>query len=371
MSSKKVCPITQFLEKHDREFHQSLYVLGQLNLFKVRGSGITFLYPADEKFRRKIIHTSYSDNPDKAVDMIKSLVLLDYLPTVKEFDDRKDDIPNSLKKSVGSCCGGIQIYHFKKATTKLKPNPGLNHSKLGNQFVFGDCLVMVNYQLTGTQSTMKYHQNRPRGSLNNSQRLKKISFIEKEYATGRADDLYKQYLTSLYKKVLDEYPQYIPDVYSGICALPRATFYTLFAPYDSVNNYLPNELFLENVSHKSYTHNDYIETRNTLVRKARGDNSDVIFDEAQKNCQKQKKILSKVSNPMEIRSQLKKSYKSKYGEAGDKFLAKDLFTVYCGLSILEENLDSNYFQRCFMYVVKNVYDNQLNIVNQKGFGFSI
>ena len=335
MSSKKVCPITQFLEKHDREFHQSLYVLGQLNLFKVRGSGITFLYPADEKFRRKIIHTSYSDNPDKAVDMIKSLVLLDYLPTVKEFDDKKDDIPNSLRNR-------LEVAVVESKSITLKSNHKIEAEPRFKPFqtrepvcvwrLYGDGEL----PLTGTQSTMKYHQNRPRGSLNNSQRLKKISFIEKEYATGRADDLYKQYLTSLYKKVLDEYPQYIPDVYSGICALPRATFYTLFAPYDSVNNYLPNELFLENVSHKSYTHNDYIETRNTLVRKARGDNSDVIFDEAQKNCQKQKKILSKVSNPMEIRSQLKKSYKSKYGEPEINFWLKICLQYIAGCLFLRK-----------------------------------
>ena len=56
-------------------------------------------------------------------------------------------------------------------------------------------------------------------------------------------------------------------------------------------------------------------------------------------------------------------------------LAKDLFTIYCGLSDLEERNDSNYYQRCFMYIVKNVYNNQENILNHKAsdlaFNYSI
>jgi len=122
---------------------------------------------------------------------------------------------------------------------------------------------------------------------------------------------------------------------------------------------------LENITYKNYTDEDFVNTQNALIKRARGDNAEVILSEAQKNCNIQQKILSKVSNPMEIRSYLKKSYKTKYGNAGDKFLAKDLFTVYCGLSTLEENSDFDYFRRCFMYMVKNVYDNQSNIVNQK------
>ena len=369
MSKKQACPITQFLEKHDREFHQALCGLGQLNLFKVRGSGVTFLYPQDEKFRRKIVHTSYSDNPDKAIDMIKSLVLLDYLPNLDEFDRKKDDIPNSLKNRLDITSVGNKTITLNSGH-QLEIDPRFQAFKTKDPVCIWRLTGAGELPLTGSQSTMKYNQNKP-GVQNNKLRITKINEIEREYATGRADNIYKQYLTSLYKRVLIN-EQYIPKVYSGMCALPRAEFYTLFSPH-SENNYLPHDLFLETFNHIEYKHIDYIQARNELIRKARG--TDPVFTDATNTCKNQKKILDTVSNPMEIRSHLKKSYKGKYGETGDKFLAKDLFTVYCGLSVFEETSDHTYFQRCFMYLVKNVYDNQLTIVNQKAsdlaFNYSI
>jgi hypothetical protein len=50
------------------------------------------------------------------------------------------------------------------------------------------------------------------------------------------------------------------------------------------------------------------------------------------------------------------------GYQGSK-LAKDAFTVYCFLSAREEDQDPNYFNDCFCYVVKNIYNTQTAILD--------
>lgn len=65
-----------------------------------RGGGITFLMP-DAALVTKITKLMESDDPEKATDLVSSLILMDYLPTVKEFAAHKDDIPTLLGKKLG------------------------------------------------------------------------------------------------------------------------------------------------------------------------------------------------------------------------------------------------------------------------------
>ena len=82
---KKFCRVTKFLEQTDKDLYQALDDLCLFGLFRTRGRGVTFLYPTDKSYRKKIIDSAYSNTPEKAVDMIRSLVLLDYLPSPNDF----------------------------------------------------------------------------------------------------------------------------------------------------------------------------------------------------------------------------------------------------------------------------------------------
>jgi len=62
-------------------------------------TGRTFLVP-DAALMKKITAALKSADPEEATDILSTLIITDYLPTVKEWRDRRDDIPNLLGKLV-------------------------------------------------------------------------------------------------------------------------------------------------------------------------------------------------------------------------------------------------------------------------------
>jgi len=101
-SVKKFCSINQWLEKVDKKLYK---VFDDLCLHRLlvptRGtSGITFLYPSDAAYKKEIMEAAYSDNPEKAVQMLQALALKTYLPSAKHFVEQKTDIPNKLNQRV-------------------------------------------------------------------------------------------------------------------------------------------------------------------------------------------------------------------------------------------------------------------------------
>lgn len=113
--SKKVqkhCSILNYLEDADPELHSLIHKLciGR-NFVPRRGSaGLTFLRP-DKSLSDKIKKAAYSEDPTEAVDMIRALILPDYFESLEEFDFKKSDIPNMLRKKVS-----IAAANAKKVT---------------------------------------------------------------------------------------------------------------------------------------------------------------------------------------------------------------------------------------------------------------
>ncbi|MGK0368102.1 MAG: hypothetical protein ACI9QD_001243, partial [Thermoproteota archaeon] len=97
---KKFCRITKYLETIDKELYTILDDLCLFGLFRSRGSGVTFLYPTDKSYRKSIAKEAYGNTPEKAVDMIKALVLSDYLEKPADFSNKKDNIGNMLRKKL-------------------------------------------------------------------------------------------------------------------------------------------------------------------------------------------------------------------------------------------------------------------------------
>ncbi len=104
----KQCSILNYLRRVDEDLHELLQDLciGKM-LVPRRGSpGITFLRP-DKALLKEIQHMAAGDDPENAIAALQSLVLLDNLPTIKDFQDKKSDIPTYLRKKlqVGSVDG--------------------------------------------------------------------------------------------------------------------------------------------------------------------------------------------------------------------------------------------------------------------------
>ena len=99
---KKFPRISDFLESKYPKVYQALVDTGMIgNLTPKRGTGRTFLIP-DSKLLTEInkLLKSADDGPEKASEIIGSLIIKDYLPTSKEWAAKKDDIPNIMGKKV-------------------------------------------------------------------------------------------------------------------------------------------------------------------------------------------------------------------------------------------------------------------------------
>lgn len=99
---QKYCSILNFLEDYDKEFFDIFRSLCIGGLLRPRGkaAGITLLYPKEKKYREEIFSKARGPDPEEAIDMIKALVLQDYLPETSDFATRKADIPNGLAKRI-------------------------------------------------------------------------------------------------------------------------------------------------------------------------------------------------------------------------------------------------------------------------------
>jgi hypothetical protein len=104
---KKYCSILNFLEDHEPELHRVVRGLCQTGLLIPRGiDGITFMCPSDKNYKKKIIDSAYSDDSEKAVQMIKALIITDII-----------DKPNMfMNKEVGNRLG--QVIDVETANTK-------------------------------------------------------------------------------------------------------------------------------------------------------------------------------------------------------------------------------------------------------------
>lgn len=97
MTKNKIsCSLQNWLRKYDKKLYEAAEdacVLGLLN--PGRFGGITFLYPVDKTLHKKLI-TGLGNNDMEGVNMFRSMIITDYLPTAEDWMRKKDDIPNRL-----------------------------------------------------------------------------------------------------------------------------------------------------------------------------------------------------------------------------------------------------------------------------------
>lgn len=98
---KQYCAILKYIRDKDIDLYTAIDDNCLNGIFRPkRTKGVTFLFPADKKYRQEIIDATYGSEQDKAVNMLKALVIEDYMPTPSEFVTKKKDIPNALRQKV-------------------------------------------------------------------------------------------------------------------------------------------------------------------------------------------------------------------------------------------------------------------------------
>jgi hypothetical protein len=357
---KKFCSITKYLETIDKEFHGVLDDLCLFGLFRSRGSGITFLYPTDKTYRKKITTLAYGNTPEKAVDMIKVLVLSDYLPKPSDFNNKKDNIGNMLRKK-------LEPFNVVKDVVELKGGLKL---KLDDKFIaLNSDNSMIVYSMSGKgelsmttePASVKYTQHKPKhgGSSDNAtdlakwvedQYLKQITDSEKKTVAYQATLAYTYFrATQMGERSVD----ICKELVKGMSAGARSTFYTTFNPYckfglcDLPTDFISqcSEIKRDVASCFSSYPDFYQRYRDEVLKLAGAGESD---EDAQKRFNEQKKVIDDNTNTIVYK--VKKKYEGIKAE-----LARDLFSVYSYLSLASELAEPQQYNKCFLWIVRNVY----------------
>lgn len=162
---KKFCSINQWLQKVDNELYG---VFDALCLHRLLAparntTGVTFLYPEDKKYKKSIVDAAYGETPEKAVQMLKSLVIKAYLSKTSDFISQRDDIPNKLGQKIEvtsadstsvTLVGGGKL---KKPTGAKTFDPRADRVNMAVYMLSGGKPI----PLDGKKSDMKYAQGNP------------------------------------------------------------------------------------------------------------------------------------------------------------------------------------------------------------------
>lgn len=97
----KHCSILNYIRHADNELYELVQDLciGRIFVPRRGSPGITFLRP-DKNLFKEIQKMASGENPEEAVEAIQSLVLLDNISSLREFDDKRSDIPTFLRKKL-------------------------------------------------------------------------------------------------------------------------------------------------------------------------------------------------------------------------------------------------------------------------------
>jgi hypothetical protein len=356
---KKFCKISKYLEIHDKQMFQVFDDLCLFPLLRVRNRGVTFLRPVNKEFRTQIINATYSQSPETAVDIIKTLILYDFLLDAKSSMGRT--IPNASKFKLE-----IEKIDGKKLILKSKhviePDNAFKTLRHGDLAAVWTLSGTGGLPLSGKSVSMDDSDRKVSGG---AMLLRETlgKFVENTYQKGEKK-IYRATMACLYKyAATSETEATCKLIVDTMCATARASFYVIVEPYADKKLYnvfdelINKTLLVKDAYPESVNIFDmsYEKVRNALIKKVyptrKNRNTLVAANDVSR-----KNILSVINQHT-----LKRAIENSYNDP-EKF-AKDAFTMYCFLSTRNEEGDSSYYKNCFCYVVRNLYKTPTEITS--------
>lgn len=240
---KKFCKVTKWIEQNDKSLYGVIDDLCLHGLFNPHGhNGITWLHP-DSKLKAQIIKDAYSmDKVKDAVNVIKSLIILDSLPDLSSWNAKKDDIPNALRqkievvsvdgKQVKLNSGGIVTPEKSFVPMDGRDNMMVYQLK-GNVGVSGSAASFKNAKKGGVRGGRTPHEKKQLAVK-----------LENCYVESLKKETSSPYLSAVVSFL--EWCKNNSELHEKVkCCLdpsPIVSFYILFAPHGS-NSVVDNDTF--------------------------------------------------------------------------------------------------------------------------------
>lgn len=387
MSKKiqKYCDLGKAIAKKDKEFYQALDDFCMLGLLRPRreDNGVTFCFPQDKSYRKKIINLFYSKEPEKAVKMVKALILNDCYKNSADMGNAT--LVNKLN----------QMIDVSEATDK--------HAKLSNGAILtiDTEFTPMDYRSTIAMMLLKGEMPEsgkmvPRDRDENNP-SKKRTKIKKGGFFGCGCSCSNNHRSAIQNKIVSSYKQsggkdkksniYVKKVYLQLKIIQQEDPQTISS--GQILNYLGNEevsdsylldMIMPEVLlcklwqclgadsggipsslEEKQMYDSYLTLKNEVINSAYSRSSD-ISSVLIKNIDDQKYWLRDVKSPAEIRSALFDAYDNK------QLLGRDLFIVYTNvmkeLWMGEPDYATSMFD-CYQYAVSKLYTSCNDMLNQE------
>jgi hypothetical protein len=244
----KYCSINKFLEVYDKELYEVIEDLCLHRIFSPRGGkGVTFLYPKEASYRKKIIDTAFGDNPEKAIQMLQSLVITDYLPSPSDFITKKDDIPNALRQKIEVASADAKSVKLECGATLIKESEFHPIETRNNMAVYVLTGNMI--PLDGKPSVGKYVKRSKTGGVDETDKKRCIyaTHLEEKYKmclykNNNYQNPYYEAIVSFYMwSLINGIDLSIINKYMDWC--PAVSFYLVFEPHSQNPQVVSRDLF--------------------------------------------------------------------------------------------------------------------------------
>lgn len=375
---KKFCRLSKYIEQIDKDFYGVFEDLCLTHLLKpTRGSnGITLIYPGDKAYRQKIINAAYSDQPEKAIEMLKSLILQDYYPTPTSFEGTVVNLLNQ-KVSVDEVSDKhIKLSKDLKLEKDEKFVPMGYRENMAVYTLSGKGEMPLEGELVKMEKPMK--KKGGMFGLGESSRTKLNKVLEDTYQREikKADNVYA-------KKVCMQLELLFPKASESKVDKKAITNYIgnsefsdsyLLDQYCEKNEPKVFDILLEAIEKtcngntmggKQFTYADYISKKNEVLSELKqtiGGEEDPCYKKKEYNDETR---MNNIQSPIEIRERIHTLYNDDRSKIG-----KDLFIVftciYIDLWMNEPDVECAKSQfRNFAYLASNVFNNVEDLVKQE------
>lgn len=357
---KKFCKLSKYIEQIDKDLFQVLDDLCILHYLKPtrNSNGVTFLYPKEKAYRQKIINSAYSNDPNVAVNMVKSLILQGYYNSARDFDN---NVVNLLNQK-------IQVEESDEKAVKL--SGGLSLSKDEKFVPMGFRENMTVYTLSG------------KGEIP----LDGQTAEPKKTATGGNPFVYSSRKNELHR-VLEQ--QYINEIGSGDNIYVKKVALQLRLLSDRLNRkgaslktllpYLGNDEFSDSYLLDMYCEKHCAECFNVLYKCLRDPvncspkineinrekyisiKKNIVGEGANDAVVRLDNVLNNVASPMDIRARVNELYRDK------RTMGKDLFIVFCNIykDMWLNDRDAAGSFKNFSYLASRVFTKPEDLVDQE------
>lgn len=230
----RYCSILDYLKDKHRIIHDVVkYLCLERSLWGV-GKGTTFLIPSDKEQIKKLVDlTNNDDTLEEAEKMVKSLIITDSLPTLMDFDRKRDDLPNKNNQSLefqSYSASGVSLSNGAKITPVKDFKT--NDNRIQVYLLSGGSLP-----LTGPASKHKYTKDtkgkktkKSGGGLftTNEQEIQKMTrYLEEMHYSGGSDK-FAEKVVAIYNSLDEKTGGALLPLMDEV---PAVTYYLLVKPY--------------------------------------------------------------------------------------------------------------------------------------------